>query len=286
MASFLKFLILVRYAPEVYGVVISLIILLIAIYIWGNSFFNEFLADRSLRVSRVVTKTASIPEAAGVLEQYFPYYKALNQSAQKKFLKRLELFMALKEFIPRQTAKNETVNILIGATAVQLSFGLDTFAFFSFKKILIYPDAYYSTIRETYHKGEINVPMRLIVLSAKHFLEGVIDPTDGVNLGLHEMAHAMQVHHFDNYNASFISAFREWERVAIPEMQNVSQKPNHFLRRYAMTNIPEMFAVCVENFFERPYQFQQALPLVYERLKMLLNQDPLNVRNPAENDFR
>jgi len=79
----------------------------------------------------------------------------------------------MKSFIPRQTEANESINILIAATATQITFGLENFSLFTFNKILIYPDAYYSDIRKQHHKGEINVQARLIVLSARHFLDGI-----------------------------------------------------------------------------------------------------------------
>ena len=48
----------------------------------------------------------------------------------------------------------------------------------------------------------------------------------------------------------------------------------HFLRKYALTNKEEFFAVAVENFFERPAAFKTALPELYSILAKLLKQDP------------
>ena len=188
--------------------------------------------------------------------------------------------MRVKAFIPRKMKVHPEVNVLISATAVQLTFGLDTFAFTSFERMLIYPDNYYSTIRNQYHQGEVNVRLRIIVLSARHFLKGLLDPSDGLNLGLHEMAHAFQIEGFEHGGNDFMVPFKRWESAASYERDNIQSNPNHFLRDYALENTPELFAVCIENFFERPEEFMKELPDVYISLCQLLRQNPLNSGDP------
>lgn len=215
-----------------------------------------------------------------VLIQYFPYYQSLNVDLKRKFVSRLVVFLELKAFIPRQTEKNEILNILISATATQLTFGLKDFGLFSFDKILIYPDAYYSEIRKQHHKGEINVQQKLIVLSAKHFLQGIQVYNDGINLGLHEIAHALNINEFENGNDEFINCFKDWEILARQEMPKILADDNHFIRNYAATNIQEMFAVCTEYFFEKPELFLEKLPNLYKNMCQLYKQNPLNREKP------
>jgi len=47
------------------------------------------------------------------------------------------------------------------------------------------------------------------------------------------------------------------------------------LGSYAATNYQEFWAVCVENFFERPSTFKIQLPELYDAICKLLNQDML-----------
>ncbi|MFZ6013111.1 MAG: zinc-dependent peptidase [Bacteroidota bacterium] len=59
-------------------------------------------------------------------------------------------------------------------------------------------------------------------------------------------------------------------------MCNTDYDPaDNFFRPYACTNVHEFFAVSVENFFERPAQFKNELPELYDILTQLLKQDPL-----------
>ena len=82
---------------------------------------------------------------------------------------------------------------MIASSAIQLTFGLPKINLKHFERILIYPDEYYSTINKQYHKGEVNPRLKAIVVSWKAFVAGYADPHDGINLGLHEMAHALKL---------------------------------------------------------------------------------------------
>lgn len=255
-----------------------LIAVLVAFVVW--LFFVRFGTSRDFLQAK---KKNELPDDSVILDslnKHFPYYRQLNPIVQKIFLGRLKQFMQVKLFIPRHMKAHSAVNVLISATAVQLTFGLDTFAFNSFERILIYPDNYYSTIRQRYHQGEVNVRLRLIVLSARHFLKGLMDSSDGVNLGLHEMAHAFQIEGFEYGGNEFIIPFKMWESVASYERDNIEANSNHFLREYALENTPELFAVCIENFFERPEEFMKELPEVYFALCELLKQNPLKLSDP------
>ncbi|MEO1051516.1 MAG: zinc-dependent peptidase [Bacteroidota bacterium] len=231
----------------------------------------------SLRSQITPVKSAYIE----ILKKYFPFYKRLNAVDQKKFEKKLHQFIAAKKFIPRDIeAITPEMKTLIAAAAVQLTFGLPKVYLSHFKRILVYPDSYYSTINRTYHKGEVNPRYGMIVLSWKNFVEGYIDCTDSMNLGLHEMAHALR---FENlikngeHNFFDPNTLAEWERRSTQIVNDMAAGRNSFFRDYAMTNREEFFAVAVENFFERPEGFQEAMPKLYRLMCKLLNQDPVQL---------
>jgi MtfA peptidase len=47
-----------------------------------------------------------------------------------------------------------------------------------------------------------------------------------------------------------------------------------FFRDYASMDDHEFFAVAVENFFERPHEFEKNHPELFQVLGALLNQEP------------
>jgi MtfA peptidase len=104
---------------------------------------------------------------------------------------------------------------------------------------------------------------------------------DGFNVGLHEMAHALQMEDLiPNEEYSFLNeeALNHWHELAEIEMVRVRNGQNKFLRSYAATNQEEFFAVSVEQFFEQPGAFRNQLPQVYDALADLLQQDPLELQ--------
>lgn len=220
-----------------------------------------------------------------ILEQHFTYYQKLSPENKRKFEKRVHLFINSKIFIPRRFKKVTTeMKTLIAASAVQLTFGFQALTMPHFKRILIYPDSYYSSIRKTYHKGEVNPAARLIVFSWRGFLEGYEDTSDSSNLGLHEMAHVLKLENkIFNNEVGFLDPilYNKWEMLAMKHIARLRTEEDPLFRKYAAENEYEFFAVAVENFFERPILFQETHPELYEVLKGLLNQDPIAMQQLA-----
>lgn len=205
-----------------------------------------------------------------------PFYQKLGSARKREFERRVQLFINQKEFISRAQGfiVNFRMKTLIAATAVEITFGFKRFTFDHFSKILIYPSDYYSRINRRYHRGEVN-PHGLIILSWSAFEEGHSDRNDGINLGVHEIAHAFKLENkIVNRNYEFIDeetycAFQE----AFRSFSSGYGEGHGFLRDYAKTNIHEFFAVCCENFIERPTQFKRNAPSLYRVMSRILRQD-------------
>ena len=215
-----------------------------------------------------------------ILERNFYYYKQLNTKDKKKFEKRLKKFILSKNFLSGEEGFRITseMKVLVSATAIQLSFGLPYISLVSFGKILIFRDKYYSPATGHYHKGEVNPPLNMIILSWKHYLEGYITSDDGLNVGIHEMAHAFHIEDYivnSEYDYLERKALNDWNYYAKEEIEKIKSGENKFFRAYGATNTHEFFAVAVECFFEKPEEFKAKHLQVYLTLRDLLNQDPL-----------
>ena len=219
------------------------------------------------------------PAYRRLLEQHSAYYQQLSPYNKKRFEKRVQQFIQLKRFVPRNMpVVTDEMKVLIAASAIQLTFGFPNVFLLHFQTILIYPDSYYSTISKRYHKGEVNPAFGMIVLSWKDFVEGLETPDDSLNLGLHEMAHALRLENVvrnDEQNFLKPHILEQWEQESQLERMKIRNGESHFFREYAASDEEEFFAIAVENFFERPQQFWQELPHLYRILSLLLNQDPL-----------
>lgn len=212
------------------------------------------------------------------LKEYHKFYKQLNPSDKIIFEKRVQKFINQKQFIARGMEKiTDEMKALIAGAAIQLTFGHPSIYFAHFKRILVYPDSYYSEISQRYHKGEVNLG-GLIVLSWKIFTEGYMDNEDGINLGLHEMAHALHLENaIANEEYGFLDedVLKVWTDLCYQEIEKMNGGKSDFFRAYAVSSHQEFFAVAVENFFERSQEFKEWHPKLYDTLAKILNQDPL-----------
>ena len=185
------------------------------------------------------------------------------------------------EFIPRNNLKlTRAMKAILCCGASQLVFGLPRESLTYFEKIIVYPDYYNSKYTHKRHKGEVNPGLRIIVFSWRGVVEGLDRPDDGLNLLLHEFAHALWLEHklmHHQYKVLNEDVIEEFERLAAAEMGELHTNEQHFFRRYAFESIEEFFAVAVENFFERSEIFVRDLPHLYIVLAKILKQDPLQI---------
>ena len=233
------------------------------------------------KVAPVKTWILPVPQLyKNILEKYFPYYQKLSPANKSRFERKVCNFLYDKRFIPRNM-KEVTIDakVLIAASAVQLTFGLPKIYLQHFDKILVYPNEYYSSITQRYHKGEVNPRFGIIVLSWKNFVEGYIRSNDSVNLGLHEMAHALRLENiirheeYKFFDDALVKKFDDYAQAICRNLENYG----NFFRPYACTNEHEFFSVAIENFFERSENFKKQIPDLYVILTRLLGQDPLKL---------
>lgn len=211
------------------------------------------------------------------------FYNHLDPVAKVKFEKRVQQFINMKQFIPRSKGLviTDEMKAIIAGTAVMVTYGFPQVFLSHFHKILIYSDNYYSTITRHYHKGEVN-PRGFIVLSWVSLNDGYITGDDGINLGIHEMAHALRIENvFRNDEYGFLSgeALGDFDEIAEREILLLSNGNgnDNLLRDYSITNKQEFFAVAVEYFFENPVKLKDSKIDVYNTLALLLKVDPVKI---------
>ncbi len=217
------------------------------------------------------------------LNHKYAYYTALPWSLKIKFLRLARDHYEYFEFVPREKIKlTRAMKAIISCAAAQLLLFLPgkSQGLTYFTRIIVYPDYYSSRITRKKHKGEVNPGLRIIAFSWRGIAEGMKVLDDGINLLLHEFAHALWLEHKlvgHQYTVLDPHWIEQFERYAQKEMANLNANEKHFFRRYAFGNTEEFFAVAVENFFERSLQFQQEQPELYRILTQLFKQDPIKL---------
>ncbi|MCU4157390.1 zinc-dependent peptidase [Carboxylicivirga sp. A043] len=257
----------------------------ILIFIFGMLIALAFIADAYLKFKRSNTINLKVAQQSSkwkrikeILEEQFAYYNHLPDTLKTDFILRTYQFMQRRNWV---SSSKPIVDMhqktLISASAIQLTFGLKQVSFGRFKTIIVHEDAYYNRLTRKYHRGEVN-QAGLIVLSWKHFEQGYADAKDKINLGLHEMAHALDLalHLSEGRRYNVHRLMDKFRQSAFEKMLAMRNNPNGFLRQYGSTNAREFFSVAIEHFFEAPKDFRTQMPELYYELCQLLNQDPCN----------
>ena len=187
--------------------------------------------------------------------------------------------MGSKDFKYIDIQPEEMMPLLISGAAVQLTFGLNNYLLDYFKTIYVLRDNYRYGLYNMPFEGHVNEEG--IYLSWNNFIREYNDYSDGQNVGLHELAHALTYVTFsvqEGMDKTFHDKFKDFSKVARPVLEQIQSGETNLLDKYAATNYQEFWAVCIENFFERSVEFREQLPSLYFALCHLLNQDPLTPR--------
>lgn len=220
-----------------------------------------------------------------IISRNFPFYNNLNTLNKRYFEHRVLRFINNHNFVGRRGVEvTKKMEILIASTAVMLTFGMRRYLFSQFDNIIIYPKKYRSRVTNLHHTGETNPRLGTIVFSWENFLEGIAIEDNNLNLGLHELTHALHFSFLKEKSLTamvFLNHYKALlERLKDRKLQRKIVNTG-YLRTYAFKNQYEFLSVLVEHFFETPHEFNQKLPEVYEMVKRMLNLDTLKMMSKA-----
>lgn len=278
------------FTPDTGFIVIFLAVFSFIIYkAWKRSEYDETYSQ-TIFPNRAKKKARSLmtfygneldisdQQLVSILTKRFPYYHQLSQSQKPVFVERLQKFIADKIFKIHGEKGFKEMPVLVGAAAIQLTFGLQKFLLPHFKFIHIHPQEFLR-VRPILCFLEGNVSGHSINLSWKHFLQGYADTDDGQNVGLHELAHALYYQTFEvekNVDKGFRNLYDNFHVDGNKAYHTEKTVTGGLYTEYAEKNFQEFWAESAEIFFEKPADMQSHYPQLYETMKQLLRQDPIN----------
>lgn len=217
-----------------------------------------------------------------LLAHRYPFYQNLPDNFKCFFNYRLYKLIKSFSFVSIETKVDIdlAVKAVLLTQANRLTLGFKEYKYSAFTTIEIHPDVYYSEMTHHWHKGDTSVNEGVIRLSTKHLNEGDRVSSDGVNLAIHEFAHAVMMELFvGDERDGFFENYVQYKNCALKNVDLCKDKA--LLRSYAYANDQEFFAVISEVFFEEPLLIKENVPEVYEALCKLYNQQP-DKNNPIE----
>lgn len=209
-----------------------------------------------------------------------PFYSALDESLQPRFLDYLKVFAWEKHFIGAAGMDiTDEVRVVISAAAVRLILHMDLSMYDRLSEIVVYPSHYKHPDKDGVIFGEAQ-SWGTVVLSWEAVTTGLANPSDGHDTATHEFAHVL-----DRAGGEFNgtpelhagSHYQPWAQVMTEHFLALRKGRPHqrrVLREYGATNEAEFFAVATESFFEKPGQMRKRTPDLYDELKRFYRFDP------------
>lgn len=159
----------------------------------------------------------------------------------------------------------DQVMMRISATFVMLTVGMRHYLINVVDRIIIKPE---------YHKGEFNVRLKTVLFSWKDFYKGCQFQQDNLNLGLHEVSHALYLDGLKSKDRSsilFLDTYVERQEYLI-ELQILNNLiVSNYFRIYTYTDQIELLGVVLEHFFETSEIFKKELPELFEKVTTMIN---------------
>ena len=216
----------------------------------------------------------SSEEIATILHKRFPYFNKLTTGEKIRFLQRHNKFMCQKVFRINDESGFKEMPVLLSATAIQLSFGLEEYILPYYKDINIFPQEFLG-IEPNIRFLEGNVSGNSINISWKHYLQGYENIENGQNVGLHEMAHAYYCQNMvckDERDMAFVRTYSNFDMYSNTVFKNELLSTQRLYSDYGLKNLQEFWAESVEIFFERPLAMKEHYPDLFTTMRLLLNQ--------------
>lgn len=213
------------------------------------------------------------------LEAHIPFYDRLDAEGKGRFERDVRFFLNERTFEGVQEVEvTDELRLSVAAAAALLLHGRPGWELPARNTILFYPDRfdedYYDTDDAAYDgMAHAQGP---VILSRRAVEESWEDPGDGNNVVLHELAHLFDFEGtFADGAPSLLApgSAAAWEKLVHREMRR-ARIGKSVLRRYAATNPAELFAVAVENFFERPEALHRRHRELFDALVAFFNLDP------------
>ena len=224
-----------------------------------------------------------------ILRTHVAFFLALTEAQRARFRQLVQIFLDEVRITGIRTEVDDTIRVLVAASAVIPVFGFHDWDYHRLREVLIYPDAFDDAYRSTGGRQATILGMAglhhlsgVMILSKPALLAGFDRAGGKQNVGVHEFAHVVE----QEARAYGLPpevpwmAVRQWVRYVDRALGHPSKRGARF-SDYAYTNEHEFFAVLAEYFFTSPESLQRRDPALYALLRNLFHQDTRALLAPA-----
>ena len=246
----------------------------VAMYVWQT---------QRIRRRRAILKKPFPAEWEAVLQRDVVFFRVLPSDEQRRFRQYVQVFLGEKRVTGVGTRLDATTRVLVAASAIIPIFGFPDWEWDQINEVLVYPNRFDGEFQFGDKQGHNILGMvgtgslsRLMILAKPDLIRGFQTATDKQNVGIHEFAHLVDKSDGSIDGVPHVGLDRQavgpWIELVRRKMAEIEDRDSD-IRRYALTNESEFFAVASEYFFERPGVMQRKHPELYEALERVFSQD-------------
>ncbi len=226
------------------------------------------------------------------LQLNLPLYDRLPQSLKCSLHGKIAQFVNTTKFEACDGLElTDEIKLTVAAQACLLVLNHDTHPYPHLHTVLLYPNAFSSTI-QTFDENDTLVETTMLCegeswedgtvrLAWDAVSGGARNLFDGHNVTFHEFAHQLDALDGDIDGVPLLpseEAFQTWAAVlgehCVELIDRVTNGLKTVLDPYAATSPGEYFAVATETFFEKPQQLKKKHPRLYAELQSFYQLDP------------
>lgn len=219
-----------------------------------------------------------------ILKKEVSFYFKLNAFEKDLFEKRIRLFLATKTIEGVETTIDDTIRLMVAASAVIPTFAFPDYNYPYVHSVLIYPNSF----NDKYQTNTLDSPGAnilgmigsssqngTVILSKPDLVKAFDGLPHKENVGIHEFVHLLDKEDGEIDGVPKILIDNSFVVPWLVEVKNEIkriEKGNSDINPYALTNNAEFLAVVSEYFFNNPEKFQRKHPELYTSLRKIFSQ--------------
>jgi Mlc titration factor MtfA (ptsG expression regulator) len=241
------------------------------------------LFTRKARRRKAILKTDFPAEWRHTLQTRVGFYHTLSEEEKKRFEQLVQTFIGEKRIIGIKTKIDDTVRVLVAASAIIPVFGFNGWEYDNLGEVFVTEGAVGT--RQIDEQNQNIIAGQVQPFQNQHYMtisrsaleQGFSDMKDRQNVGIHEFAHLLD--EADGVVDGVPNAYlpdelvQPWKEIMNRKMQEIKNGENN-INPYGATSPAEFFAVMTEYFFEDPARLQKNHPRTYKLLTKVFGQNP------------
>lgn len=223
------------------------------------------------------------PAFIELLDSHIDYYSHLSPADKKRFESQIAGFLSYVRIEGVGTEISDIDRAMIASAAIIPIFGLGEWEYRNLTSVIVYPDTF---DQEYQFEGNNRAILGMVgsgymngqMILSRPSLEKGFSPMAGKeNTAIHEFVHLVDKSDGATDGVPEYLMTHEyampWLKLMHQEMRRIEQGHSD-INPYALTNEAEFLAVASEYFFEKPDEFKQKHPELYQQLSAIFTQKP------------